>query len=245
MEQELYKDDIEIDINELFGFILSKIVLVIFMGVTGAALMFGYTKFMVTPMYTSTTEVYILTKPEENMISTGDMAISSALAKDLPALMVSEPVLKGVIEELNLNTTVKSLGSTIKIKQIEETRVLKIDVIADNPEKAKKIADSFRNNAKKECKDMMAGIEAINAIDEASLPNGPSSPNLIKNVAIGFAGGSFLIVLILVIIFLMDDTIKTQEDIEKYLGISVLASIPVQLDHNNGNKKKSKKKKEA
>lgn len=243
MEQEVLRDEIEIDISELCRFILSKIVLVLFVGALGAGALFAYTKFMVTPMYTSSTQVYILNKPETDSLTTSDLAFATYLARDYQEIMVSDPVMKKVIQELNLNTTTKALKSAIKISLKEDTRILQIDVVADNPDKAKAIADSVRDNAKIQSKEIMGGIEAINAIDEASTPNSPSSPNILKNTAIGFVGGAFLVIVILVILFLMDDTIKTQEDIEKYLGISVLATIPIQKESGSSTKKKSKRKK--
>lgn len=247
METENTRDEIEIDLGALFRAILSKLVLIIFVGIVVAAAVFAYSKFYIKPTYTSSTKVYILNKPETNSLTTSDLAFATYLAKDYQILIVSDPVLKEVIDELDLNMTTKTLASCISLSLLEDSRVIQIDVKADSPQLAKNIADKVREVANIKTKDVMGGIEAINAVDEATLPVVPSSPNLIKNTAIGFVGGAGIVLLIVIIMFLLDDTIKTSEDIEKYLGISLLASIPMQKEASSGGrkKKKSKAKKEV
>lgn len=245
MEVENKRDEIEIDLAELFKVLFSKLFIIIFVGILTGSLAFGYTKFFVQPMYTSSTQVYILNKPNTDNLTTSDLAFATYLAKDYQVLIVSEPVLKEVITELNLNMTTKSLASRISVSLKEETRIIQIDVKGESPQLAKDIADTLRDAVNEKTKDVMGGIEAVNAIDEATLPVAPSSPNVIKNTAIGFLAGAALVILIVIILFIMDDTIKTQEDVEKYLGISVLASIPIQKDSSDNKKKKKKRTKEV
>lgn len=244
MELENNRDEIEIDVKELFMFIMSKFFIILFVGILGAMATFAYTKLMVTPQYTSSTEVYILNKPDTDNLTTSDLAFASYLALDYQELIVSAPVLKEVIQKLNLNMTTKTLASHISVALKENTRIIKITVSSESPQLSKSIADTVRDAVNEKTKDVMGGIEAVNPIDEASLPDGPSSPNVMKNTAIGFLGGAFVVIIILVIMFILDDTIKTQEDIEKYLNLSVLAAIPYQSSSDVDKKKKGKKRKE-
>ena len=69
-----------------------------------------------------------------------------------------------------------------------------------------------------------------------------TSPSVKKNAEIGFLLGFVACVAIVVVLTIMDDTIKTEEDIEKYLGISVLAKVPDRKDFVNVKSKKNKKK---
>lgn len=241
MELENKRDEIEIDLNALFRAVFSKLFLIILIGILTGAAAFGYTKFLIAPQYTSSTQVYILNKPNTDNLTTSDLAFATYLARDYQVLIVSEPVLKEVITELNLNMTTKSLASCVSVNLKEDTRIIKIDVTTTSPQLAKDIADTLREAVNEKTKDVMGGIEAVNAIDEATLPVVPSSPNVMKNTAIGFVGGAGIVIVIIIIMFLMDDTIKTQEDIEKYLNISVLASIPMQRDGQDKKKKKRAK----
>lgn len=242
MEFENKTDEIEIDLKEMALAILYKWYIIILVGMIGATAMYGYTKFFVTPMYTSTTTVYILNQPESSGLTTSDLAFATYLARDYQELIKSQPVLKEVITELNLNMTTKTLKSMIKVSLIEDTRIIQIDVLNSSPYLAKQIADTLRDAVNEKTKDVMGGIEAINPIDEATLPAAPTSPNLFKNAAIGFIGGAGVVILIIVIMFLLDDTMKTPEDVEKYLKISVLASIPMEKGNEKTGKSKKKKK---
>lgn len=242
MELENKTDEIEIDLKELAKAVISKWYIILLVGIIAASAMFAYTKVVVTPMYTSSTQVYILNKPETSNLTTSDLAFATYLAKDYQKLIVSQPVLKEVITILNLNMTTKTLASSVSVTLLEDTRILQIDVVNSSPHLAKEIADTLRDAVNAKTKDVMGGIEAINAIDEATLPVVPSSPNVIKNTLIGFIGGAGIVMLIVIILFLMDDTIKSNEDVEKYLGISVLASIPMEKGDNKSSKKKKQRK---
>ena len=115
-----------------------------------------------------------------------------------------------------------------------------IAVENEDPELARDIADALRQTASNEIVDIM-GIEAVNTIEEANLPTSPSSPSVMKNTALGGILGLVLSAGIIIIIFLLDDTIKTPDDVENYLGLSVLTSIPIQ----EGEEKVKKAKRRA
>ena len=119
MELENKIDEIEIDLSELFHAIFSKFAVIVIVAVLFGGIAFGYTKIAVKPMYTSSTKVYILNKPETNALSTNDLAFASYLARDYKVLLVSNPVLKEVISELNLNMTTKTLASRISVELID------------------------------------------------------------------------------------------------------------------------------
>ena len=88
-------------------------------------------------------------------------------------------------------------------------------------------------------------IEAVNVVDYANLPESPKSPNSIKNMIIGGLLGFVLAIGIIVIIYILDDTIKTPDDVEKYLGLSVLGSIPYDENVDTKNKKRKRKRKKS
>jgi capsular polysaccharide biosynthesis protein len=244
MEKE-FKDEIEIDLRGLFFAILNKLLLIIFVGIVFGGLSFGYSNYFVDPMYTSTTQVYIVNKQnaEQAALTSSDIVFASYIAKDYEVLLTSGPVLQEVIDELGLRSTQAALASQVSVELLENTRIMKISVTSKNPKMAKAIADKIRDVANKKTKDVMGGIEAVNAVDEANLPFRPSSPNVKRNTLLGFMAGVLVSTAIVVIIFIVDDTIKTPDDIEKKLGISVLAAIPMKSDNSHSRKKNKKKKK--
>ena len=80
--------------------------------------------------------------------------------------------------------------------------------------------------------------EAVNTVEEANIPDKAASPNATKNALIGGALGVFLAILVIILMYMLNDSIKTDDDIEKYLEISVLGTIPLK-----DGKKKTKRKK--
>jgi len=137
------------------------------------------------------------------------------------------------------------LANSITVDTPTDTRILDITVANHDQYKAKEIADKVAQiSSDSICKIMQ--IEDVNIVDEANFPSAPVSPNVKKNTMIGGILGILLAAAFVIIRFLLNDTIRSSEDIERYLGISTLALIPIEEDLNdkqNLKKKKKKKKK--
>ena len=101
-----------------------------------------------------------------------------------------------------------------------------ISVLHEKPELAMELANVIREVSAKQIVDVM-GVEAVNMVDEANLPTAPSSPNIRSNVLMGAAWGCLIAVVFILLRHLLDDTIKSEEDVERYLELNVLAAIPV------------------
>ncbi len=229
-------DEIEIDLRELFFVLLEKLGIIVFVTLLCATVAFAYTKFMVTPMYRSTTSIYVLNKQNEGTVTSSDLSASTQLTYDYSQLIKSRSVAEEVIKRLNLKTTPEALIKRISTSTPSNSRIINISVLDANPETAKKIADMVRNEAAVKIQEVTA-CEAVNKVDEADVPRSKYSPSYTKNVCIGGAIGFVLTVGIILFMHLSDDTIKTSDDVEKYLGLSTLGSIPVKANPG-GNKKK-------
>ena len=96
----------------------------------------------------------------------------------------------------------------------------------ESPQAAQTIANAIRTVSASHIKSVM-DIEAVNVVDEANLPLSPAAPSITKYTVLAVAIGIVLSAIIIVICYLLDDTIKSSEDIEKYLGLSTLALIPL------------------
>ena len=115
--------------------------------------------------------------------------------------------------------------------------LVKLDAELSDDARYIDIADQIREAVSVQITEIMSA-EAVNTVEEGNLPENPSSPSMMKNIVIGGFLGCLLAVGIILLKFMLDDTIKTPDDVEKYLGLGVLASIPVQP----GTKKSKKKK---
>ncbi len=241
METTNRNDEIEINFREIFAILLDKLAVIILVAVLGAAVAFTYTKFMVVPTYKSSTQVYVSnTTTTSDKINVGDLQSGTLMTKDYRVVVKSTPVLEQVKSNLKLNISTEELAAKISVEIPADTRILKISVVDTDPFTAKNIADSVREASKTQIMNVM-GIEMVNTIEEGNLPENPIGPNMKLNVLIGFMLGLIIAVAAIIIRFMLDDTIKVQEDVEKYLGISVLGLIP-ETETPDSKKKKKKRK---
>ena len=123
-----------------------------------------------------------------------------------------------------------------------DTRVVSITVTDTDPYTAAEIANAVRDIASKHIQQVM-DIKAVNVVETANIPDEPSSPSVPKNGVIGGLLGILLAAAVVIIVYLTNDTVKTPEDVEKYLGLSVLGTIP--YSSKMGKKSKKKKKRHA
>lgn len=242
MENNKRNDETELDLREIFGLLLNKAGVIILTAVLGALIAFAFTKLLVTPLYQSTTQIYVMNKTSDNtqLVNASDLQSSTYLTKDYMVLVKSRPVLEQVIADMKLEMKAGDLAAKISVSTPTDTRILTISVTDPDPILAKMLADSIREAAKNQILSVM-GVEAVNTVEESNLPENPVSPNVKMNILIGFALGLLLSIAIVIIRFMLDDTIKTQDDVEKYLGLSVLGLIP-EIDNGEQGKKKKKKK---
>ena len=244
-------DVIEIDLVELLGVILHNLWIIIVSGVIVAAAALLVSYFIITPKYESVTKIYVISKTNADTMTYSDLQAGSTLTKDYKELVKSRPVLEEVLAETGIDVELKDLEEQITVEVPTDTRIVSITVEDKDPYEARIIADSVRIAASKHIQEVM-DTEAVNVVEEASLPIEKSSPSILKNTAIGYAVGLFLAIAIVMINYIMDDTIKTPDDVEKFLGVSVLGSIPYSENdlsdkaemERYGKKKKQRKKKQ-
>lgn len=222
-------DEIEIDLREVFLILLGKAWLILLVGLLTAALAFGFSQFILEPFYESTTQIYILNKQDSDTVTYSDVQLGSQLTKDYAELIQSRFVLESVIEELGLvDMDYEDMLKKVTVSTPTDTRILAITVEDTNPMLAMDTANSIREAAAVHIKNVM-DIEAVNVVDTANLPTEKSGPSVLKWTLVGGLIGMLLVMSIVMIWYLMDDTIKTSDDVEKYLGLSTLALIPLEV----------------
>lgn len=242
MQTSYQEDEIEIDLQDLFGLLLHKAWVIVLAGVAMAAVGFAVSFFLITPQYESTTSIYISTsKGNENSMTYSDAQLASQLTKDYEELILGRTVLEKVIGMYDLSESYESLKKRVTVANTSNTRIITITVKDPNPQNAQILANSIRDAAAVHIKDV-TDVEAVNVADEANLPEKPCEPSVPKWTVIAALIGMVLSAAVVVVQYLLDDTIKSSEDIEKYLELSTLGLIP-NFDTVE-KKKKSRKTKE-
>lgn len=235
------EQEYEIDLKEIAIVILDRIWIVISVGIACALLAGIITKVFITPMYTSTTKLYVINKQNsENNITYTDLQTGNLLTNDYIIQVKGTKVLSQVISELNLTDTEDELASRITVSNPENSRFIVISVSDKDPVVAQQIASCVAEVSSDVVKEVM-DLEKVNVAEEANLPLEKSSPNLKKNVLLGGAAGVFVSLLLIVVFYLLNDRIRTPEDVKRYLGLNTLGQIPVL--ENSGNTKRMQRHK--
>lgn len=178
---------------------------------------------------------------EQGLESVSDVQMGTQLTKDYSVLITSRPVLDEVIDNLKLDMTYEELQKKITVENPAETRILNITVEDSKPEKAQKIVNEVTTVAAKFIGEKME-VKAPKIIDKGQLPTKKSSPNMKKNALIGLLIGLVFSIGVFAAAVIMDDTIKTEKDVEKYLGMSTLTSVPDRKDYINEKKHRKSRK---
>ncbi len=243
-KDNVQNDEVEIDIGHILSILWEKILVIIATGIIVGLAGFLVSKFLITPKYESETKLYVLNRANDSATTLSDVQLSTQLTKDYQILVTSAPVMNQVIKELGLNMKASELASTISVDTPSDTRVLQITVTSDNPKRAKDIADKVAQVSSKKICDIMK-IEQVNVIEEGSLSEEPAVDTVQKWTLIGLALGIVLSCAVIIIRSMLDDTVKTTEDVEKYFDLSTLAVIPIseEMDDGLGKNKKSRKTK--
>lgn len=236
MQNVQNEDVVEIDLQELFGLIVHWLWLIILCGIATGILGFVISYFAITPQYESTTKVYILNKQNSNTLTYSDVQLGTQLTKDYAQLIKSRTVLEQVITTCGLEEGYNAFTERVSVETLTDTRIIAITVTDPDPAMAQILANEICKVASKHIKSVM-DIQAVNVADEANLPTSPASPSIAKWTALGLLLGAFLCAMVIIVRFLLDDTIKTSEDIERYLELSTLAMIPI-IEAPDKNKKK-------
>ena len=231
-------DEIEIDLRELFLALMKKIAWIlvtafIFAGAAGLI-----TKFAMTPIYSSTAQLYVVSKGGLSQLT--DLTMGTQLTQDYMVIVKTRPVLDKVIEDLHLDMDYKELGDKITVENPSDTRIMQITVTDKDSEVAREITQDLAEVTSKTVAKKM-DVKSPTIIEKAYKAEQPDSPSLKKNIVIGALLGFILMAAAIVIQYLMNDTILKEEYIEKYLGINTLAQLPLV----KGSKKRTKKVKRA
>ncbi|MGN0390241.1 MAG: YveK family protein [Wujia sp.] len=246
-------EEVEIDLQAVFYQLWSQLYILILAALIGALSMYYISNTLMDKKFQSSTSLYVIQQQDSQTVTYSDLQTGTQLTKDYAELIVSRMVTSQVIADLDLqntypdmkNITSNQLAEMITVSSQQDTRILKITVEDTNPMRAQDIANAVRNAAAEHIYRVM-DIESVNVVDYANLPEGPSSPNVMKNIVIGGLIGFVIAAAVIIVLFLLDDTIMSVDDVQKYLELSVLASIPYDEGEKNASKKRrrdAKKKK--
>ena len=219
----------ERDIKELlYEFLKNKLFIIILLFI-GICFGFVYSKFLVKPMYKSNTTIVLSKSLTENDVSgaitTSDITMNQKLVSTYSEIMKSRSVVREVIDRLGLDISQDELISKISVKSKQDTELLEISVTYNNPVIAANIANTLGEVFTEKVKDVY-NIENVSIIDVAEISDAPYNVNITKTVVIFAVVSLFIAFVTIFIKVYFNNTVKTEEEISKLLGLPVLAVIP-------------------
>ena len=219
------EQEAEIDLIDLAWALLDKIHYIVLCFLIGAVIMNAYSYFLVRPTYKSTAKMYVVSASKNSVVDLDALNIGTSLTADYEQLMLSYPVLEQVINKLNLDMDSDTLAKMITLENPTDTRILNINVVSTDPKSARDIANTLMDVSVDYLPKTMS-TNAPNVAQKAKLADYKDGPSYTKYTMIGALAGAFLYCMYLVVKYLMDDTIHTADDMEKYFDIVPLAVIP-------------------
>ena len=218
---------VEIDVFATLKVLWKRKFSIILVALVFAIAAFGYSAFLAKKEYQSTSRIYVVSRQNQdnNALTNSDLQAGSYLVKDYREIILSQNVLTQAIEELKLDLTPAELSKKISVSVPTDTRILSITAKDGDPKEAARIANGLRNVAAEKIISVTK-VSDVTTLDEAEVPQSPSSPNIRRNVLLGFIVGAGLMVVLLVVVEVLDDRVKRPEDIEELMGFTLLGVVP-------------------
>ena len=218
---------VEIDVFATLKVLWKRKFSIILVALVFAIAAFGYSAFLAKKEYQSTSRIYVVSRQNQdnNALTNSDLQAGSYLVKDYREIILSQNVLSQAIEELKLDMTPAELSKKISVSVPTDTRILSITAKDGDPKEAARIANGLRNVAAAKIISVTK-VSDVTTLDEAEVPQSPSSPNIRRNVLLGFIAGAGLMVVLMVVVEVLDDRVKRPEDIEELMGFTLLGIVP-------------------
>jgi len=238
LQSERQDDADGIDLMELFYRLLASWKLIVLLSLIGAVASLAITLFLITPKYRATSTIYVLSR-KDSAINMSDLQIGSALTQDYIKVFNMWEVHEQVISELDLPYSYSQIRKMLSITNTSGTRMLDIAVTSPDPKEAAEIANAYARVSSEFIAETMS-TDKPNIVSAALVPSNPVSPSKTRNVLLGFMVGFLLAVGIVTVQMLLDDKIKTAEDIRRYTGLTNLAIVPKDSNAAAGNADKKR-----
>ncbi len=227
-DRNLQDDEIEIDLREVYYLLRSRLLAILISIVLAGTAGGLICEFVVTPMYSSTSKIYIMNTAGSALagISLSDLQVGASLTNDYAELIQSRPAVEEVIESLGLDMDYEQMLGKMSIENKENTRILSVTIEDTDPVMAKRIVDKFAEVAITRLSQIMS-IEEPHLVEEGHVMETSINQDMRKYVLIGGLLGAVLIIGLTLLRYVMDDSIHSAEDIERYLNMNTLAMIPM------------------
>ena len=232
----------ELDLKEIFNLFWNKKIQIVLIVAIFMVIGVIYTLGFVTPVYKSSTTLVLAkidnqnSQTGEESITTSDVQLNSKLVSTYSELVKSKKVLRKVISNLGIKIDEEKIRKNISVSSVKDTELIEITVTNEDPAIAARIANEtakvFIENVTE-----IYNLSNVHIVDEAEVPDSPSNIHHTRDVIIFAFGGLVISVIYVLLLNMLDTTVKSAEDVEKLLDVPVLATIPFYDPEDKGGRK--------
>lgn len=216
-----------ISLKEIFEVIKKRLLMIISITLFAATAAAIISYFFLTPQYENSSQILVNQRnTESGQVTQADVRTNVELINTYSVIIKSPRILDIVIEELNLNMTSSQLADKIQVNSAENSQVVTVTATDPDPVMATNLANATVQVFEREVPSLM-NVDNVNILTEAMLPDNPSpvSPNPLLNIAIAVVLGMMVGVGLAFLLEYLDNTFKSEEDIEKHLQLPVLGVV--------------------
>lgn len=228
------EQEMTLDLKDFFYIILKRKKMICLITIAALILSAVLSFFVIKPTYQAETSIIVgrpQSESKNEKLDNNDVTMYQNLMKTYTEIVTSKPVLDSAVSKLDTNLTSDQLKKMISVTSQQGTQIMQIDVNNNDANEAYKIADALTTSFIDKSKDIFpsSGVE-LSVMDKADVPKKPIKPKKALNIAIAFVLGLFVSVGFAFVLEYMDNTIKYENDINKYLELPVIGIIPDQPD---------------
>lgn len=230
MEEQEYET---VDLLEVINVLWQNVRAILLCTVVGAAVAFVVSAFFIAPKYEASALMIVNTRQDATANVTSDQINSATkLVSTYGIIIKSDTVLQQVINNLDANTSYEEVERCVTVNAVENTQVMQVTVRSKNADWAKQVCKQITQIAPDV---IVETVEAgsVKVISQAKGDPNPVSPNVQRNTVMGGLLGLVLCAGVVLVRFLLDNKVRTEEDVTRHLDLAVLGVIPV---YENGGK---------
>ncbi|HPT34795.1 MAG TPA: Wzz/FepE/Etk N-terminal domain-containing protein, partial [Bacillota bacterium] len=211
----------ELDLRDLWHMVVNRWQFIVVIPLVAMLISAVVSIFFITPQYQSSATLLVLKQQPEQSLQYSDLQISRQLVQTYREIARSRRVLDSVIDNLKLDYSYGQLREKVEVTSVRDTEVIHITVTDPNPRLARRIANQVADSFKAQTEEIMQ-LESVTILDYAVIPSRPVSPRIPLNIAIALVVGLMVAAGLVFLLEYLDNTVKTPEDVQEYLGLPVL-----------------------
>ena len=223
------QNEIEFDLLQMLSYLMKRVWIILLVMAVFATAGYVISKKNEVPQYTASCRVFVSREGAELNYNYNDALATLYLRRDCEVILTGRNVAAQIVENLGIHVSPEVVSSKVKVSAAEDTHVLDLKYTDTNPIRAAAILNELCNVGDDEIKKHISSA-TFTVMYYADIPVAPISGTTLRDSLLGAAIGLVLAAAVLVVIFLLDDTIRSEDDVERYLGLSTLTAVTLSPD---------------